>query len=72
MEGAICFGCCDRFWGLGVRSLFEDVRMRSLFGMWECDRFWGVGIRSLLGFGRAIAVGVWECDRFEDVGERSL
>jgi hypothetical protein len=51
MEGAICFGCCDRFWGLGVRSLFGvgsaiavgDVGERSLLGMWESDRCWGCG-----------------------------
>ena len=56
-----CLGCweCDRFWGVGVRSLL---------GCWECDRFlgmwgaiavwgcggcaiaiWGVGMRSLFG-----------------------
>ena len=31
-----CLGCweCDRFWGVGVRSLF---------GVWGCDRFWDVG-----------------------------
>ena len=45
----------DRCWERGeVRSLFEDVGVRSLFGdvwdaitfgVWECDHFWGVGVR---------------------------
>ena len=64
-----CLGIwgCDRFWGVGVRS------------MWECDRCFGrcgraiafgnVGVRSLLGdVGSAIAIlWMWvrwvRCDR---------
>ena len=49
-----CWGC-DRFWGVGMRSLLVMCGVRSLFGMWECDRFWDVGMRSLLGCGRVIA-----------------
>ena len=36
---------CDRFWDVGMRSLFGDVGERSLFGMWRAIAFWDVGGR---------------------------
>jgi hypothetical protein len=75
--GAIAFGNvgCDRFWGVGVRSLFEDVRRAIVF--WDVGviakrsvgiAVWDVGVRSLLGMWGAIAFGNVGCDRFWECG----
>jgi hypothetical protein len=63
---AIAFGVwgCDRFWGLGVRSLFGILGVRSLFG--DVVSAIGVlGVRSLFG-----DLGMRSL--FGDLGMRSL
>ncbi len=60
MEGAICFGCCDRCFGvLGEQSLLGDVGRAIAFGdVWGAIAVWDVG-RAIAK--RDLGIAVWGC-----------